>query len=152
MNTTSTDTVQKVLLSLEEGIRAISARLEANILVGEPYLLTMQDKLGNTRVYGHWMRAESDKAVPGWMSSELVPDHLCGTVQFTPESARKNIEHFAAKGLKVEKLFTRDFLTSRLAELYRMHTALSPLGGLLKEPQSGCDLRNGLTSTHWSTF
>jgi len=95
---------------LENDLKALKDRLSVQALDGTPFLLCLDTESG-IRVYGDW------NGQKGFMSAELVPAHLCGTIQMSSESAQKNIAHLAAKGLKAYYQHWRAFAEQRVAAL-----------------------------------
>ena len=114
--------------SVTESIAQIRATLSAQVMDGTPYLL-FSEIGGAPAVYGewenrlgHWLPAEK-----GFRYAETVPNHLCGTVQMSAESAQKKCAQLNAAGRKAHYTTWRAFLEARLATELALLKTLSPV-------------------------
>lgn len=112
MTTTAIEAREEIAATIQESINQIEAKLSAQALDGSPMLL-MVERGGQPMVYGHW-EGEGGFKVKGFRHADAVPNHLCGTFQFSPESAQRNAAALAARGEVASYTHWRAFLGARL--------------------------------------
>ncbi len=102
--------LNNIVSKFRKSIEYLTTELGSGALDGSPYLLicTVPGVREGTTievVYGEWDGKKSFKAL------DIVPDHLCGTIQMNSESLRKNtvalVEGGFSDGTKPIKVFGR---------------------------------------------
>lgn len=113
----------KILATIKTSIAEIESTLAVSVLDGTPFLLLMEHD-GIQMVYGAWAD-DKGNATGGFKTADLVPDHLCGTIQMDESSARKNAAAISAKGHeKACYMHWRAFLEARLESQRKLQGVL----------------------------
>lgn len=107
------DIIENAKKTIKDGIAEMQATLSCLVLDGTPYVLITEVN-GIACYYG--TPGNKPTAFHGYINYGHL---LSGTHQFSLDSAQRNVEHLATKGMKVEYRHWRDILTENLMDARR---------------------------------
>jgi len=111
-------------LQIEASIKEISNKLDVACLDGSPFMVVIEHE-GIERVYGEWPSMNGDGTkIRGFLGADAVPNHLCGSIQFTPEGAQAFAAQLNGRGEKAHYTHWRAFLQNRLTGLLKLQETL----------------------------